>query len=75
MKGSRAGTCLVVASPGGLYAETGTPGGWGSQEPRGQGRRVPKPFPPLTYQVFLFGTESPGGCLPGGLQTLVRIAL
>lgn len=40
-EGSRAGTCLVVASTGGLYAETGTPGGWGSRKPRGEGRSVP----------------------------------
>ena len=75
MKGSRAGTCLVVASTGGLHAKTGTSGGWGSREPEGEGRRVPQPCPPLTYQVFLFGTEPPGGCLPGGLLlTLVTIA-
>lgn len=42
-KGSRAGARLFVAPTGGLYAETGTRGGWGSREPP-------------TWLVVLFGT-------------------
>lgn len=37
-KGSRRGPAWSLPPTGGLYAETGTPGGWGSRKPRGEGR-------------------------------------